>query len=158
MARRATSLGPKPSLFVFFVCFLLVFFFFLVHFLSLFLIEKPCFPPKKGHLGFFFLSVSLSFSLAFFRLTLFHFLFLCLSVFLFFLPSFLSFFFASFFFLVLVSFFLFSFFCAFVSWKEQHQNIQSESFSSSILSYFCWFPLFFFLTNSLSLSLLFSWF
>ena len=149
MARRATSLGPKPSLFVFcfvfvlfFVCFwffccffggfkgqvrwpegpphlalnppylffLFVFFwfsfFFLVHFLSLFLIEKPCFPPKKGHL-LFFLSVSLSFSLAFFRLPLFHFLFLCLSVFLFFLPSVLSFFFASFLFLVLVSFFLF---------------------------------------------------
>ena len=112
MARRATSLGPKPSLFVFFVCFLLVFFFFfLVHFLSLFLIEKPCFPPQKRAFFVFFLGVSLSFSLAFFRLPLFHFLFLCLSVFLFFLPSFLSFFFASFLFLVLVSFSFFFLLC-----------------------------------------------
>ena len=47
MARRATSLGPKPSLFVFFVCF---FFWFL----SLFLIEKPCFPPKKAFFVFLF--------------------------------------------------------------------------------------------------------
>ena len=49
VARRATSLGPKPSLFVFFVCFLFLFSFFLLPFLSLFLIEKkPVFPPKKG--------------------------------------------------------------------------------------------------------------
>ena len=82
MAQRATSLGPKPSLFYlfcfFFFCFLffLFFFFFLggfkgqvrwpkgpphlalnppyvfcfffFVFLSLFLIEKPCFPPKKA--------------------------------------------------------------------------------------------------------------
>ena len=93
--------------FFFFCLFSFGFLFVLVHFLSLFFYRKTLFsPPKKG-IFCFFLSVSLSFSLAFFRLPLFHFLFLCLSVFLFFLPSFLSFFFASFLFLVLVSFFLF---------------------------------------------------
>ena len=49
MAQRATSLGPKPSLFSF--CF-----FFLVFFLCFpffFLIDKKtCFPPKKGHVLF----------------------------------------------------------------------------------------------------------
>ena len=49
MARRATSLGPKPSLFFFLFVFFWFSFFFVVHFLSLFLIEKPCFPPQKGH-------------------------------------------------------------------------------------------------------------
>ena len=58
----------------------------------------------------------LCFSLAFFGLPIFHFLFFCLSLILFFLPSFLSFFIAFFWFLVLVSFF-FSFFFAFVSWQ-----------------------------------------
>ena len=75
MAQRATSLGPKPSLFLFclfclFFCFLfsvcflggfegqramnpLIFFLFFLFllfsfaFLSLFLIEKPCFSPLK---------------------------------------------------------------------------------------------------------------
>ena len=99
-------LALNPPSFVFFVCFLLVFFFFLVHFLSLFLIEKPCFPPQnKGIFCFFsvfsfllpslFLPPPFSVSLS---------LSLCFS---FLLPSFLSFFFASFLFLVLVSFFLF---------------------------------------------------
>ena len=64
--------------------------------------------------------------LTFFGLPLFHFLFLCLSVLLlsFFLPSCLSFL-AFFFFLVFVSFSC-SIFCAFVSWKEQHENIKLE--------------------------------
>ena len=66
--------------------------------------------------------------LTFFGLPLFLFLFLCLSVVLFFFPSFLSFFFAFFLFLVIVSFFPFSFFIAFVSWKEKHQNIQLQFF------------------------------
>ena len=57
MAQRATSLGPKPSL-----CFCLFCFFV---FLSLFLIEKPCFPHKNGHFSLF-ICVSLCFSLAFF--------------------------------------------------------------------------------------------
>ena len=107
MARRATSLGPKPSLFVFVLFF--VFFFFL--FLSFLCFNRKALfsppPPKKRAFLVFFFSVSLSFSLAFFGLPLFHFLFLCLSVFLFLLPSFLSFFFAFFLFLVFVSFFLF---------------------------------------------------
>ena len=100
MARRATSLGPKPSVFVLFVVF------FCWGFFSLFLIEKPCFSPWKGHFFVYFqcfpfflpslfwpppFSLSLALSLSF----------------SFFLPSFLSFFFAFFLFLVFVSFFLF---------------------------------------------------
>ena len=54
MARRATSLGPKPSLFYLFL-FFFVFSFFLFLF-SLFFVffvfasarKKTCFPPKKG--------------------------------------------------------------------------------------------------------------
>ena len=70
-----------------------------------------------------------------------------------FLPSCLSFL-LSFCFLFL-SFFSFFFLVCFCFMKTQHQNIKLQSFSSSILSHFCWFPLFFFLANSLSLSLLF---
>ena len=92
MAQRATSLGPKPSLFSF--CFLGFLFFFFA-FLSLFFLidKKPVFPLKKGTFCLFF-SVSLCFSLAFLGLLPFlHFLFLCLSllVFSFFLPSCFSF-------------------------------------------------------------------
>ena len=59
MARRATSLGPKPSL----VLFCLVLFCFFFPFLSLLLIDKKhCFPSRKGHFLFIF-NVSLSFSL-----------------------------------------------------------------------------------------------
>ena len=60
MAQRATSLGPKPSLFIFFVffCFFFGFCFWLFN------TEKnPCFSPRKGHFLFIF-SVSLSFSLS----------------------------------------------------------------------------------------------
>ena len=79
----ATSLGTKPSLFV--CCF--VFF----PFLSLLLIEKTVFPPRKGILCLF-LSVSLCFSLASFWPPPFSiFLSLSLSFLLFFLPSCLSF-------------------------------------------------------------------
>ena len=90
MARRATSLGPKPFLILLFVfvvfcfCFFCLFFFggfkgqvrwpkgpphlalnppylflyfcfcfFFVPFLSLLLIEKPCFPPKKAFFVYF---------------------------------------------------------------------------------------------------------
>ena len=198
MARRATSLGPKPSLFVFFVLFLFCFFFgvfccffggfkgqvrwpegpphlaqtLLICFFCLFSFgflfffgsfpffvfnRKTLISPQKGHF-LFFLCVSLSFSLAFFSPPPFS-LSLSLSLCFSFLSSFLLVFLFCFLFVSCFGlFFPFSFFCAFVSWKEQHQNIQLESFSSSILSHFCWFPLFFFLTNSLSLSLLFSWF
>ena len=81
MAQRATSLGPKtlPSCVI------------VLAFLSLLLIEKPCFRPRKGHFCWSFFCVSLCFSLAFFGLPLFHFLFLCLSLSLvcLFLPCFL---------------------------------------------------------------------
>ena len=92
MARKATSLGPKPSLFVLFI-FLFFFLFSVVcSFLSLLLSEKkPCLSPRKGHFCLFW-SVSLCFSLAFFGLPLFQFLFPCLSRVLFlFLSSCLSF-------------------------------------------------------------------
>ena len=69
-------------------------------------------PPKKGIFCFF--SQCFPFFLpSLFRLPLFHFLFLCLSVFLFFLPSFLSFFLLPFCFLFwsLFSFFFLLCFC-----------------------------------------------
>ena len=99
VARRATSLGPKPSLFFWFVLFFLKKFFHSLH-----LLEKPVLHPRKGHFLFifeclplFFLSIfrpppssiSLSLSLLFF----------------FFFPSCLSFF-AFFWFLSLSPFFL----------------------------------------------------
>ena len=104
MAQRATSLGPKPSLFS---CFFFWFLFFFFALLSLFLIDKkPVFPPRKGHFLLIF-NVSLSFSLNLFWPPPFSVslsLSLCCS---FFFPSFLSFFFAFFLFLVFVSFFPF---------------------------------------------------
>ena len=126
MARRATSLGPKPSLFVFFVCFLFFVFFFFASFpFFVFNRKKPVFPPKKGIFWFIF-TVSLSFSLNLFwppPFSLSLSLSLCFA--LVFLSSFLSFFFG---FLCLSCFCLFfcSIFCAFVSWKEQHENIKLE--------------------------------
>ena len=88
MAQRATSLGPKPSLFYLFLFFLFLFFLLFFVSLSLLLLEKKTLfsPPKKGIFVYFF-CVSLCFSFA-----LFHFLlFLCLSLSLFFfLVSFLS--------------------------------------------------------------------
>ena len=121
VARRATSLGPKPSLFVF-VVFVVLFFVFFGNLVF----------PQKRHFLFIF-SVSLS-PLAFFDLPLFLFLFLCLSLFFFF-SFFLLVFFAFFWFLVFVSFFL-SLFCFFFTWKEQHQNIKLQVLSSSIFSLF----------------------
>ena len=94
MARRATSLGPKPSLFSFcFFFFLFLFFFFFFFFLCLFLLcfklKNPVFPPKKGNFCLF-ICVSLSFSLALFGpppLSPFSF-FVSLFFSFFFLPSF----------------------------------------------------------------------
>ena len=131
MARRATSLGPKPSLFI--ISFLLGWVCFLLSFLCFSLQKNWVSPPRKGHFCLF-LSLSLCFSLAFFGLPLFQFLFLCLSLVLFFclpclfcLLSFGSFFLS-------LSFLLFLLF-AFVSWKEQHQGILiAISFLSSIFS------------------------
>ena len=128
MAQRATSLGPKPSLFVFLVflfCSLFCFFW-------LFNTEPKTlfFPPEKG---FFIYFQCFSF---FLPLPFWASLFFCVSFsvssfffFSFFLPSCLC----SCFLLVpclcLFFFFLsFSFFFAFLSWKEQHQNIQLQVF------------------------------
>ena len=103
MARRATSLDPKPSLFLFcFVLFFCCFFvflgpphltlnppFFVFFFFPFF--ASNVFPLRKGHFCLL-LRVSLCFSLAFFGLPLFQFLFLCLSLVIFFIfPSCLSF-------------------------------------------------------------------
>ena len=117
MALRATSLGPKPSLFFFvlFICFFLSF--------LLLLIEKTVSPLEKG-IFCLFLIVSLCLSFAFFGLPLFQFLFLCLSLVL-------SFVFLLVCFLLVPCFCLFlyvSVFFAFVSRKEQHQNIELQSF------------------------------
>ena len=85
MAQRATSLGPKPSLFVFLVflfCSLFCFFGCLIQ------NQKPCFSPRKGL--FYLFSVFLFLSpFALLGLPLFLFLFLSLSFFFFsfFLPS-----------------------------------------------------------------------
>ena len=79
MAQRATSLGPKPSLFFCFCFFLFFVFFFAFLYLFFQLTKKPVFPLKKDHFLFIF-SVSLCFSLAFFGPPPFlPFLFLCLS-------------------------------------------------------------------------------
>ena len=77
------TLNPHKS-----SCFFVIFFLFVFSFLCLLLIEK-LFGPQKGHFCLFF-RVSPSFSLVVF-LTLFHFLFLCLSLLPFFRPSFFSF-------------------------------------------------------------------
>ena len=131
MARRATSLGPKPSLFVIIFVFLFWVLFFLeglrvrsggpkgalnppyvfvfsfrggggLSFLCLHLIEK-LFPHKKGMFVYF--SVSPLFLLSLFSSSFFHFLFLCLSLVLF-LPSLFSFLFALFCFLGFLLLFL----------------------------------------------------
>ena len=142
MARRATSLGPKPSL-VYFVCFVFFLFF---SFLSLLLKSKTLlFPLEKGIFGLF-LSVSLSFSLAFFGLPLFQFLFLCLSLVRFFLFSFLSFFFAFVLFLVFLSFF--PFLSSLLLFHERN-NIKILNYNFFI-NIFLGFPVLFFLSNPFS--------
>ena len=115
------ALNP-PCLFfcLFFCCFLFSFWF-----LSLLLIEQPCFPPKKG-IFWFISSVSLSSSLNLFWPPPFLFLFLCLSFALVFLSSFLSFFFGFLFVSCFCLFFHCSFFFAFVSSIEQHENIKLQ--------------------------------
>ena len=151
MAQRATSLGPKPSLFSF--CFFWFLFFFFA-FLSLFFKrQKTVFPLEKGIFCLFSMFLFLS-PLTFFGLPLLLFLFLCLSLSLVFLSSFLSFFLLSFCFLFL-SLFHFSFFFAFVSWKEQHEHFQLQFlFSWNSFSFF-WFPVLLFLSDPFFLSLLF---
>ena len=89
MAQRATSLGPKPSLFIIFVVFFCLFLF--LSFLCFVIQKNLVFPLEKGILCI--LSVSLCFSLPFFGLPLFQCFFLCLSLLLviFSFPSCLSF-------------------------------------------------------------------
>ena len=116
MAQRATSLGPKPSLFYYLFCFFVS--------LSLLLLEKNLFSPQERAFFVYFFCVSLCFSLAFFELPPFS-LSLSLSLLLFFLlPSFLFFIFVSgscFLFLLFASLlqdvllFLFVFFFCFLS-------------------------------------------
>ena len=90
MAQRATSLGPKPSLFVFFL-FLGFLFFSLLSFLCFFNRQKNLFfPLEKGIFCLFSMFLFLS-PLTFFGLPLFLFLFLCLSLALVFLTFLLVF-------------------------------------------------------------------
>ena len=111
MAQRATSLGPKPSLFSFFFGFC---FFSLLCFLCFLIDKNPVFPLEKGIFCLFSMFLFLS-PLTFFGLPLFLFLFLCLSVVLFFFPSFLVFLFCFIFVSCFCLFLSFSFFIAFVS-------------------------------------------
>ena len=150
MARRATSLGPKPSLFVF-LFFFFVFCFFFVFWL--FNTKKTLFSPRKGHFLFIF-SVSLSFSLSLFWPPSFCVsLSLSLSFLLFFLSSFLSFFFAVFWFLVFVSFFLF---LSSLLFFHERNNIKIFNCKFFLHQYFLFFGfLSFFLSSSFFLSLLF---
>ena len=137
MAQRATSLGPKPSLLVLFVCFvfLLVFFVFRNE-------MKNLFSPQKGHFLFIFsvspfVSPSLfssPFSLSLSLSLLLPFLSLFLLVF-FLLLSFAVCLFLSLSFFALSSLLLFH-------EREQHQNIQLRSFFPQVLSVF-WFPVLF---------------
>ena len=150
MAQRATSLGPKPSLFIIFFCF-----FGLLLFLSLLCnTKKTCFPPRKGHFLFILECLPL-FLLSFFGAPPFSIsLSLSLSFLLFCLFSFLSFFFAFFWFLVFVSFFLF---LSSLLFFLQRNNIKifNCKFFSSIFSFF-WFPVFVFLSSPFFLSCFFA--
>ena len=105
--------------------------FLLFPFLALLLIEELFFLEK----GIFYFWLSpFVYPEPFLAFPLFQFLFLCLSLVLFFLlPSCHSFLF-SFGSLFLSLSLFYSVFFAFVSWKEQHQNIQLQSCFSSILS------------------------
>ena len=134
MARRATSLGPKPSLFLFF-CFFVFCFFFVFFLLFCFLVvsykKNFVFPLEKGIFCLFSVFLFLS-PLAFLAS-----LFLCFSFFVSLFSSFLSFFLLVFLFCCLLVpcfclFLSFSFFFAFLSWKEQLQNIKLQVLSSSI--------------------------
>ena len=111
------------------------------------------FSPRTGHFLFIF-SVSLSFSLSPFGPPSFS-VSLSLSLFflLFFLSSFLSLFLLSFGSLFLSLFCFFLFLLAFLSWKEQHQNIKLQVFFLKSFLFLSFLP--FFLSSSFFLSLLF---
>ena len=105
--------------------------------------QKTCFPPRKGHFCLF-LSVSLCFSWAFLGLTLFQFIFLCLSLVLFFLFSFLSFFFSFFLFLVFLSFFPFLSSLLLFHERNNIKPLNYNFFFWNIFSLFFGFPVLFF--------------
>ena len=136
MAQRATSLGPKPSLFVFLVflfCSLFCFFGCLIQ------NQKPCFSPRKG-LFLFIFSVSLSFSLCPFGPPSFS-VSLSQSLFflLFFLSSFLSLFLLSFGSLSLSLFFSFFLSLSSLLFFHERNNIKifnCKFFWPAILSLF----------------------
>ena len=136
MARRATSLGPKPSLFSFFGFFL--------SFPLLLIDKKPGFPPGKRHFCLF-LSVSLCFSLAFFGLPLFLVIFLCLSLVLVLFSSFLSFF-CFLLVLVFVSFFPFLFSLLLLHERNNITILNCKMFLHQSFLFF-WFPVLLFLSN-----------
>ena len=151
MAQRATSLGPKPSLFIF-VVFVVLFFWFL--FFWLFNTEKkPCFPPEQGIFCLFSVFLFLS-PLALLGLPLFLFLFLCLSF-----SSFLSFFllvfvFAFLWFLVFVPFLFLS--LSSLLFFHERNNIKILNCKFFLLKSFLFLSFLpFFLSSSFFLSLLF---
>ena len=152
MARRATSHGPKPSLFPF--CFVLFLFF--SPFLSLLLKDKnPVFLLEKG-IFCFFLSVCLCFSLAFLGLHLFQFLFLCLSLVLFSIfPSCLSF---LFFFLFLLFLSFFPFLYSLLLFHERNNIKTLNCYCFPEIVSLCLVSCLVFLSNPFFLSLFFSCF
>ena len=151
MAQRATSLGPKPSLFSFFF---LVFVFFFALFSLFFNRQKTCFPPRKGHFLLIF-NVSLSFSLnLFWPPPFFCFSFsVSLLFFSFFLPSCLSFL-LSFCFLFLSLSFLFFLHC-FCFMKRKTSKYSIAIFFLEIFSLSFGFLSCFSVSNPFFLSLLF---
>ena len=151
MAQRATSLGPKPSLFVF--CFVFCFWFFVLFF-WLFTTKKNLVFPWKRAFFVYFQCFSLSFSLSLFWPPSFCVsLSLSLCFLLFFLSSFLSFFFAVFWFLVFVSFFIFLSSLLFFHERNYIKIFNCQFFLHQYFIFFG-FPVFF-LSSSFFLSLLF---
>ena len=136
--RRATSLGPKPSLFIIYFYWGGLFFPF---FSSLFNTKKTGFSPREGHFLFICESLPLFF-LSLFWPPLFQFFFLCLS--LVFFSSFFWFFFLS--------------FCLFLSFVYSlllfHERNNIKTFNCNLFSsIFCflgvWLPVLFFAVKSL---------
>ena len=153
MAQRATSLGPKPSLFI---LLFLLFCFFLVLFFWLFNTEKkPCFPPKQGIFCLFsvflFLSPLSPFGPPSFSVSLYLSLFFLL---LFFLSFLLVFVFAFLWFLVFVPFLFLSLSSLLFFHERNNIKILNCKFFPEIISLFL-FSVFFFLSSSFFLSLLF---
>ena len=161
MAQRATSLGPKPSLLLFFLffCFFFVWgglkgqvrwpkgpphlaliFFLLCHFFPFLHVKatkKTCFPSRKGH---FCLIFSLSFSSVFFPPPF----FLSLSLSCSFLSSFLFFFFAFVSLFLSLSFLFFLLVFCFMKRRTlvNHNRRFFCSFFEIPLPYLCFFSVF----------------